>query len=154
MVFRASALFSRPAPLFCILFSGKTEKSMPAERQLRSRNDNGTVVNTKGSSAPLARVGGQHPQGVCRIRSAPLSLTAARGRPPLHGAFVPSVPEKASRILRMRSLRACGAALRPSGANRALPLRGDRKYCPCGRLTFFAKTAILIASAVMEVIVC
>ena len=38
---------THPAPLFCILFSGKTEKSMPAERQLRSRNDNGTVVNTK-----------------------------------------------------------------------------------------------------------
>ncbi len=34
--------------------------------------------------ARRARSGGQHPQGVCRIRSAPSSLTAARGRPPLH----------------------------------------------------------------------
>ena len=31
-----------------------------------------------------ASEGGQHPQGVCRIRSAPSSLTAARSRPPLH----------------------------------------------------------------------
>ncbi len=30
--FGASALFSRPASLFCILFSDKPEKSMPAER--------------------------------------------------------------------------------------------------------------------------
>ena len=49
---RASAI-SRPAPLFCILFSGKTEKSMPAERQLRSRNHNGTSVNTKNVPRPL-----------------------------------------------------------------------------------------------------
>ena len=34
--------------------------------------------------ARRARSGGQHPQGVCRIRSAPSALTAARGRPPLH----------------------------------------------------------------------
>ena len=33
---------TRPAPLFCILFSGKTEKSMPAERQLRCLRKNGT----------------------------------------------------------------------------------------------------------------
>ena len=31
----------------------------------------------------LGRLGGQHPQGVCRIRSAPSALTAAQGRPPL-----------------------------------------------------------------------
>ena len=35
--FRASALFPRPAPLFCILFSGKAEKSMPPEAQLQCR---------------------------------------------------------------------------------------------------------------------
>ena len=40
---RVSAI-SRPAPLFCILFSGKTEKSMPAERQLRCHRKKGTAV--------------------------------------------------------------------------------------------------------------
>ena len=38
---RVSAI-SRPAPLFCILFSGKTEKSMPPEAQLRCYRNNGT----------------------------------------------------------------------------------------------------------------
>ena len=49
--------FASPAPLFCILFSGKTEKSMPAERQLWSRNYNGTAVNTK--NIPRLRRGGR-----------------------------------------------------------------------------------------------
>ena len=43
----------------------------------------GPPVNPDKSTATSARSGGQHPQGVCRIRSAPSSLTAARGRPPL-----------------------------------------------------------------------
>ena len=59
LFFCAQALFPRLAPLFCILFSGKTEKSMPAERQLRLRNDNGTAVQSQKCSAPLARSGGQ-----------------------------------------------------------------------------------------------
>ena len=83
IVFLRVSAISRPAPLFCMLFSGKTELGpnskpaqrllfgedeqrngrdlplaagrgiwslrgrMPAERQLRSRNYNGTAVNTK-----------------------------------------------------------------------------------------------------------
>ena len=38
--------FASPAPLFCILFSGKTEKSMPSETQLRSRNKEGIPVKS------------------------------------------------------------------------------------------------------------
>ena len=34
--------FASPAPLFCILFSGKTEKSMPPEAQLQRCCKNGT----------------------------------------------------------------------------------------------------------------
>ena len=60
---RVSAI-SRPAPLFCILFSGKTEKSMPPEAQLRCYRNNGTSGEIEESlphppdavpSAPLAR---------------------------------------------------------------------------------------------------
>ena len=32
------------------------------------------------------KAGGQYPQGVCRIRKVPSSLTAAQSRPPLQGA--------------------------------------------------------------------
>ena len=58
-LFARQRYFASPAPLFCILFSGKTEKSMPSETQLRCRRKNGTLVNTKGGSAPPARSGGQ-----------------------------------------------------------------------------------------------
>ncbi len=43
---RVSAI-SRPAPLFCILFSGKTEKSMPPEAQLRCHRNHGTAVQSQ-----------------------------------------------------------------------------------------------------------
>ena len=79
LVFSRVSAISRPAPLFCILFSGKTEKSMPAERQLRSRNKRGTPVN----------------------------------------------PEKASRILRMRSLHVLRARLAPAGAKKCPPFGGQ-----------------------------
>ena len=49
---RVSAI-SRLAPLFCILFSGKTEKSMPAERQLRSYRKNGTSGESGKEVSPL-----------------------------------------------------------------------------------------------------
>ena len=43
------------------------------------------LLASSGRENPRAcgAAGGQHPQGVCRIRSAPSSLTAARSRPPL-----------------------------------------------------------------------
>ena len=58
-------------------------KDMVAEGTVRCHRKRGTPVNPK-KATPAAQLGGQHPQGVCRIRSAPAPLTAARGRPPLH----------------------------------------------------------------------
>ena len=40
----------------------------------------------RGRQSAAAGTGGQYPQGVCRIRKAPSSLTAAQSRPPLQGA--------------------------------------------------------------------
>ena len=79
LFFCASALFSRPAPLFCILFSGKTEKSMPAERQLQRRCKNGTSVNAEKSSAPPARLFFALRAKKARVLRARL---CARGTPP------------------------------------------------------------------------
>ena len=51
---RVSAI-SRPAPLFCILFSGKTEKSMPPEAQLQRRCKNSTSGESGKRCHPFGR---------------------------------------------------------------------------------------------------
>ena len=84
---------THPAPLFCILFSGKTEKSMPAERQLRCHRNNGTSGESGKEFRACGAAGGQHPQGMCCIRSVPdgadgcaksSAPTQGRKRPEFH----------------------------------------------------------------------
>ena len=60
--FARKRYFASPAPLFCILFSGKTEKSMPAERQLQRRCKNGTVGAFGKAHQQSPRQGGKNPQ--------------------------------------------------------------------------------------------
>ena len=61
---------------------GACEDESP-KAQLQRRCKNGTSGESGKEFRACGAAGGQHPQGVCRIRSAPSSLTAARGRPPL-----------------------------------------------------------------------
>ena len=89
---------------------------MPAERQLRCNRKSSTAVQSQKGSAPAARSGGQHPQGVCRIRSAPAPLTAAQSRPPLQ---VCANRQKGS---------APAARLAPCRAQRGVPFRATRHY--------------------------
>ena len=81
LVFPRVSAISRPAPLFCILFSGKTEKSMSPKAQLRCCRNNGTAVNPEKSSAPAARIE-CHPSGVTKA-------------PPLRAALFISFPSAA-----------------------------------------------------------
>ena len=55
MLFLRVSAISRPAPLFCILFSGKTEKSMLPEAQLRCYRNHSTPVNPEKSLAHSVR---------------------------------------------------------------------------------------------------
>ena len=63
---------TRLAPLFCILFSGKTEKSMPPEAQLRCRRNYGT----SGESGKEFRASGAIlcPPGIKRLAHPPDAL--------------------------------------------------------------------------------
>ena len=83
---RASAI-SRPAPLFCILFSGKTEKSMPSETQLQCycKNDpsgeSGESLPHPPDAVPPRLRRGLRPPGAVIPASAARS-TAPRSAPP------------------------------------------------------------------------
>ena len=69
-VFSRVSAISFPASLFCILFSGKTEKSMPAERRLRCHRKNGTAVNP-GKAAPRTLCAKSLPHPSDAVPSAP-----------------------------------------------------------------------------------
>ena len=68
--FSARKRYFASCALFFHIFSRKREKIWSPKAQLQRRCKNSTAVQSQKCRA-LARSGGQHPQGVCRIRSAP-----------------------------------------------------------------------------------
>ena len=75
--FSARKRYFASCALFFHIFSRKREKIWSPKAQLQRRCKNSTAVQSQKCRA-LARSGGQHPQGVCRIRSAPSAQRADR----------------------------------------------------------------------------
>ena len=80
--FRKFSFFSSPGAAV-LFFLQKRKKRMGAQNVLAEKEKNGFKKAFLWVRRKPEEAGGQYPQGVCRIRKAPSSLTAAQSRPPL-----------------------------------------------------------------------